>query len=314
VLTDEGEQPRVWITSFWGFDPENEGYLGFTYEGNRKWFLDHWREGDLILIYGADAPKTEPEKRHRAIGFLEIEPTPIVDRDRLSPIGLKRKEDNGWLERWTYAVPVIRAAQVLRPISIAHIATKTLVSNQARIIASRGAVLTPEEAKVALSLQVKPINVFGMEPLPEGALQKIFKPSRGIDPTFGDRSSTLVDGEHFLYVLRLEGDPARLLDRKPFELRGKAIFKVGYSNDPKRRCEEHNAGFPPATNIRWKPEFQSRSFPNGQAAKDAEDALKAALAARGESLGGEFFLCDPATIQSAFAVASMATAAMTIKA
>ena len=313
-MTDEGDQPRVWITSFWGFDPENEGYLGFTYEGNRKWFLENWREGDLILIYGADAAKTEPEKRHQALGFLEIEPTLIVDTERTSAAGLKRKEENGWLKRWTYAVPVVRAAQVVRPISITHIATQTITKNQARIIASRGALLTPEEASVALSLQVKPLNVFGTAPLPDGVLQTIFKPTRGIDPVFGLRSSTLVDGDHFLYVLRLEGDAARLLDRKPFEVRGKEIFKVGYSNDPKRRCDEHNAGFPPATSIRWKPEFQSRSFPSGQAAKGAEDALKADLARRAESLGGEFFLCSPSDMQSAFAIASMSTAAMTIKA
>ena len=32
--------PRVWITAFWSFDPTNEGYYGFTVEGNRRWFLD----------------------------------------------------------------------------------------------------------------------------------------------------------------------------------------------------------------------------------------------------------------------------------
>lgn len=313
-MADESDLPRVWITSIWGFDPENEGYLGFTYEGNRRWFLNHWHEGDLILIYGAGAARTEPEKRHQALGFLEIVPTPILDVERLSPAGLKRKEENGWLDRWSYAVPVIRAAQVLRPISISHIATKTITSNQARIIASRGALLTPKEAKVALSLPVKPLNVYGMKPLPDGTLQKIFKPSRGIDPTFGQRTSDYVDGEHYLYVLRPEGDASRLLNRKPFEMQSKAIFKVGYSNDPKRRCAEHNSGFPPASHICWKPEFQSRSFPSGQIAKDAEDALKAYLVQCGESLGGEFFLCNLGEMQTAFAKATMSTAEMMIKA
>ena len=43
--------PRVWITAFWGFGPTNEGYCGFTVEGDRRWFLDQWQEGNLILIY-----------------------------------------------------------------------------------------------------------------------------------------------------------------------------------------------------------------------------------------------------------------------
>lgn len=71
-MAETVETPRVWITSFWGFDPENEGYLGFTYEGNRSWFLDNWREGDLILIYGADAPKTEPETGERLVDPLDL--------------------------------------------------------------------------------------------------------------------------------------------------------------------------------------------------------------------------------------------------
>lgn len=66
------QTPRVWITAFWGFDPTNEGYYGFTVEGNRRWFLDQWQEGDLILIYGADAKTTAPEQRHQTLGFLEV--------------------------------------------------------------------------------------------------------------------------------------------------------------------------------------------------------------------------------------------------
>ena len=30
---------RIWATSFWGFNPEGDGYLGFTREGDREWFL-----------------------------------------------------------------------------------------------------------------------------------------------------------------------------------------------------------------------------------------------------------------------------------
>ena len=307
------DDPRVWITSFWGFDPANEGYLGFTYEGNRAWFLEHWREGDLILIYGADASTTAPEKRHQALGFLEIEPHLIRDIDRMSDVGIQRKVDNNWIDRWTFAVPVIRAAEVQRRISINHIAPVTLTSNRARIIASRGELLTPEEAAVALSLPVSPINVFGMPPLPEGALQQQFLPSRGIRPTFGQHMTTRADGDHFLYALRFDGEASRLLDRQPFELRNKAIFKVGYSNDPVRRCEEMNCGIPPAASCRWKIDFKSRTFESAQAAFEAETTLKEDLARKGQSLGHEFFLCSKTDLSTAFASASASTAMVKIR-
>src|SRR5690606_22150972 len=102
--------------------------------------------GDLVLIYGADAPETALKDRRQALGFLEIEPTPIADRDRLSAEGLKRKIANGWVDRWTFAVPVRRAWQVTRRIEVKHLAPHTYLPARARVIASRGELMTPEEA------------------------------------------------------------------------------------------------------------------------------------------------------------------------
>lgn len=306
--------PRVWITAFWGFDPTNEGYYGFTVEGNRRWFLDQWQEGDLILIYGADAKTTAPEQRHQTLGFLEIEPTPIRDSERLSSLGVQRKTENDWLDRWTYAVPVIRAARVRNPISVDHIAWETLTHKRARIIASRGELLTPEEAEQALSLKVSPVNVYGMPPLTEEELDLSFKPSRGINPSFGKRESIYVDGEHYLYALRFEGEPARLLGRSAFEVHGRTVYKVGYSNDPVRRCSDHNSGFPPASKMRWVMDWKSRAFASGEAAFAAETQLKAQLASSGESLGGEFFLCSPSALTAAFSTCTRETADVIIRA
>lgn len=307
-------KPRVWITSFWGFDPSNEGYLGFTLEGNRSWFLENWRDGDLVLIYGANASMTAPEKRHQALGFLEIEPTLMRDVDRMSAVGVQRKLDNDWVGRWTYAVPVVRAAKVDRRISINHIAAETLMPNVARIIASRGALLTEQETDIALSLPVTPVNVFGEPPLSEEELSRSFTPSRGISPSFGKRNVERTDGEHFLYALQFNGDPARLLNRQPYAVRGKSIVKIGYSNDPLQRCKDHNACLPPAIDLSWKMVFKSRPFPTGEAAKNAEDVLKSELARRGESLGAEFFLCAGEELSSSFAIATSETAQVFIRA
>lgn len=141
-----------------------------------------------------------------------------------------------------------------------------------------------------------------------------FTPSNGINPRFGQQIVNRNDGEHFLYALRLDADAAHLLKRQRFEVRDRVIVKVGYSNDPERRCSEHNATLPPAMQMSWRKEFVSRSFPSGQAAKDAEDSLKSHLARIGESLGGEFFLCSRENLQTAFISATQSTAAFVMKA
>lgn len=74
--------------------------------------------GDLVLIYGADAAETAVNDRRQALGFLEIDPVAITDRERLSAEGLKRKVTNGWENRWTYAVPVSQAWRVMRRIEV----------------------------------------------------------------------------------------------------------------------------------------------------------------------------------------------------
>jgi hypothetical protein len=161
----EERTPRIWLKAFWGFDPGNEGYLGFTRSGDRDRFLEEAQLGDLVLIYGADAPETDAEDRRQALGFLEIEPVPISDRERMSAEGLKRKIESGWAERWTFAVPVKRAWRVNRRIEVRHLAPITYTPARARVIASRGELMTPEESLNYLRLPVSPVDVFGQEPI-----------------------------------------------------------------------------------------------------------------------------------------------------
>jgi hypothetical protein len=137
--------PRVWLKAFWGFDPGNEGYLGFTRSGDRNSFLEEARPGDLVLIYGADTAETAAEDRRQALGFLEVEPVPISDRDRISAEGLKWKLESGWGDRWTFAVPVTRAWRVNRRIEVKHIAPTTYIPARARVIAARGELMTSGE-------------------------------------------------------------------------------------------------------------------------------------------------------------------------
>jgi hypothetical protein len=303
-----GDTPRIWLKAFWGFDPSSEGYLGFTRPGDMERFVGEARSGDLVLIYGADAPETDAIDRRQALGFLEIDPLPIRDRERISAEGLRRKIANGWQERWTYAVPVRRAWQVTRRIEVKHLAPNTYTHARARVIASRGELMTQEETENSLRLPVRAVNVYGETSISEAGvefpLQTIFRPSGGMTPVFGTRTSEYEDGEHFLYMLQMEGDVSNLLGRPASLLMGQVMVKVGFSRDPVRRRDEHNSALPPAGRLRWALKLRSRAFVDGQTAKHAEDAMKEQFAGRFESLGGEFFLGTEIELTSAFSSAA----------
>ena len=157
-----------------------------------------------------------------------------------------------------------------------------------------------------MKLPMVEVPVFGEPPMLIAApvvapLIESFRPSRGLVPVFGTTSVTKTDGQHRLYVMRLDGDVAALLGRPATSLYNKALVKVGFTNDVKRRCGELNAGLPPGGVARWTPWRLSGGLPSGLDAKALEDKLKSLLAIHAESLGGEFFLGFEGVIESRFA-------------
>ena len=134
---EDGRDRRVWLRAFWGFNPEEGGYLGFTNEGNRSRFIREYQAGDLVLIYGADQKQTRQDQRRQLLGFLEVKPISIMDTERSSKIEIDRKKQNGWAERWTYAVPVSRAWRVNGKIEAHHLAHRTFETHNPVLIASR---------------------------------------------------------------------------------------------------------------------------------------------------------------------------------
>jgi hypothetical protein len=110
------------------------------------------------LIYGADQAQTRPDQRRQLLGFLEVEPTPKKSTVRRR-LERRRKLDNGWQERWTYAIPVKRAWRVNRKIEAHNLARTTFATHNPILIASRCELLTPKEAELALALPVTPTNI-----------------------------------------------------------------------------------------------------------------------------------------------------------
>jgi hypothetical protein len=303
---------NVWIKGFWGFDPSNGGYIGFTHESNRDRFVREITSDDLVLIYGTDSPETETKNRTQPLGFLQIAPTPIMKYERQSEIDRLRNTERGTQDRWIFAVPVKRAWKVVNhKIPIQHLARHTYSTNNPRITASQGRKLTPEEVQTVLQLEVSEISVFGEPPIlstKEAPMREVFAPSRGVNPTFGIRTSEYQDGVHYLYMLRYEGDPLPILGPSFGSLHNKTLVKVGMSNDPSARCAQMNDGFPPAAISKWKQWVKSKAFKDGDTAKKAEDFLKDAFDKKIQSLGGEFFIGPTDEMESIFVSASAPTA------
>jgi hypothetical protein len=103
---------QIWLRAFYGFDPENEGYYGFTLEPNRTTMLGKMRDGDLVLIYGAVDGLTQKDMQRQALGFLEITLETCIDQDRMSAEAIERRINHGFEDRWTFGIKVRRAWRI----------------------------------------------------------------------------------------------------------------------------------------------------------------------------------------------------------
>lgn len=296
---------RIWLRSFYGFTPEDDGYIGWTEEDRRDRMLGLIEDGDLFMIYGAVSPETDKAQRNRVIGFLQVEARTIRDIDKSSAAGMQRKKENGWQEKWTYALPVVRAWRVEESILLERIAPETYRPEAGQAIAVWSPPLLQKEIDLALRINVTEVNVFGEPPLSEPAsenqpLAVAFHPSRAFPGSFGERSSTYEDGPTQLYLARFNGDGFALLGQPKPQFDQTVLVKIGVSNEVTRRLSELNAGFPPAAKGKWVMEIVSQPFEGHTAAEAAEQAFKDKAEKQLRSLGGEFFQGDRMSAQLIF--------------
>ncbi|MFZ5675688.1 MAG: GIY-YIG nuclease family protein [Pseudomonadota bacterium] len=289
------DTPKIWLRSFYGFTPEEDGYIGWTEQGPRDRMLGLVAAGDLFLIYGAGTHETEKSQRLRVLGFLQVDIKPIRDTDKASEAGMARKIKNGWKDKWTFAIPVRRAWRADESILLERIAPETYRPEAGQAIAVWSPPLLPKEAELALKIKVTEVNVFGEPPLarPPPIKQELghsLRPSRAFPGSSGVRVSTYEDGPTFLYVARFEGDATALLGRPKSLHDNKVLLKVGVTNDIAARVKQLNEGFPPISVGMWSMQLQSKAYPNRKAAEAAEQIFKDEGVKTLESLGGEFFL------------------------
>lgn len=286
---------NMWIRAFYDFNPEEAGYVGWTMESGQARALRELKDGDLMMIYGASSGQTKKAMRSHVLGFVEIEARPIRDVEKASEAAQQAKKVNGDAGKWTYGLPIRRAWRALDKMSIERIAPDTYDSKAGQGIGTWGRALTPDEIETALKIRVTEVNVFGEEPVADSgrtgtAFREEFFPSKAFPGSSGERTSSYTDGQTFLYLAKFDGDGAALLGRPKAVAIKSVALKIGVSNDPVARCDQLNAGIPPAAKGRWKIELQA-SFSDRKGAEAAEQMFKD-KSYKLESLGGEFFWGD----------------------
>jgi hypothetical protein len=301
---DVGEQ--FWIRGFWGFRPEVWACVGFTLEANRQKFLAKAKTGDLVLIYGTNSRETGQEERKQALGIFQIEARPVDDVDCIERQTYAEKVAKGWRDKWRYAVPATKAWEIVRSgqIDVKYVATDTYRREFGRQLGSMGVLLTPKDVERVLRLPLRERAVFPNPPLnaegPVERAEEIFRPSKGIPPSFGKREVAYEDGGGKFYILKLEGRADILLGKQSYEIGDRAIFKFGYAQDPESRRKDYNDHLPGGSVFTWQIYRTSRAFLNAQKAFDSEQKFRLLIKSKNLSLGREFFLASPSQVDSLF--------------
>jgi hypothetical protein len=307
----QSANPDVWLTSFYGFSPRNWGFLGFSEDRMRTYFLRRSRPGALVVVYAAS--KGAPDERGQIIGIQQMGARLGEACDFMPEEAWREKQANpDRRDKWNYAVQAVRGWRVTPEtrMSVERFAPESYWPKRSQFIGAWGVKLTPEEARHILHLDLVEVEVFGghsaFDGLP-GPAREVLKPSRP-----GPVSQTAfwareAEGPKHLYILRLDGDADKLLG---YSANGKTIVKVGFSHSPATRCEAHNKALP-ACAFKWHVErstfVEDRApYPSSDHALAGERVMKNLLEVEQTSLGGEFFLADEEAIARAWAAAKSA--------
>lgn len=303
--------PRVWLTGFWGFSPEEDGVLGFTKKNDRARFLKDMGERQLVCVYGVVSPETAKSDERRLLGMLEVERTPIDSHSRMSPTSLRHAKEKGWQDKWRFAVPVRRAWRTNHNEHIDLLFPNSYDKAKGLFIASFGTWLTPEDAeRIFEGIPFFETSVWNEPPVvsppQSGKLVSLWKPSNAVLPGFGTHSTTTEDKLHYLYLATVKASP-HVLAPRPLRS-GESIWKIGITGNPELRLKALNVSFPPAAQVGWS-FYRTSKFPSRKPAAEAETNFKqlAVNKVADASLGKEFFLLPKSIVDSIFDEVSLPT-------
>ncbi len=301
----KSDPPNVWLTSFYGFNPEEWGMLGFADAERRQSFLDASKPGVLVVVYGAG--KASKEELGQVIGIQQCSHQTGHSKQFISPVEWQKKErDPERVNKWNYAVKATRAWRVTPEsrIGVREFAPEATSTEAWQHIGSRGKSLKREEAFNIFKLELQECDVFGEMPISEslvGTAKQILAPSKAGPVSQSPHMVQEAEGPKHLYILKLIGDTDAFLGEAA---KGQLIVKAGFSKSPQTRRNDHNRTLPQCA-FQWElmysgPQLDISPYPTSDHAKAGEKAMQNALLTTGSSLGGEFFLADNDTIEAAW--------------
>lgn len=302
-------EPKVLLTSYFGFTPWDWPCLTFRDEGRRDTVIAETRPGFLALIYGSRSKQTPESQRGKLVGLYQCSHRKGPTEDFLSPAGLKRKREvEPKPNSWGNAIEAIRAWSIPADVApfISDFAPTTYDTDSGTTIGRFGRWLAPEEARKILDLNLVPEPTFWGSEVVESALapaREALRPSRPGPVSQSGYFVAEAEGPKHLYILELVGDAGQFLGRSAG---GRRIIKVGFSRSPVSRCRAHNSALPQgafAWHLLKSTLIEGRDpFTPSHAAKFGEQQMIKLLVARGDSLGGEFFLASDQAIEEAWAL------------
>lgn len=266
------DEPLVFGTWFWGFDPILHPFAGFTHKGSRDTLLKNSKPGDLLLVVGTQTEPTAEGDRGRALGLIEFLHSPMQAEDLIPPgAELPDRLFESGRFKWPFAVPAARAWRLGdRP----HI--RDLIGRQLTSAAITGTdQLSPTEAQAVLALDAVEVE------LPPSAAQlrhtRLGGPAIAIDSTRPGQPGP-PPSEWSRLIARADGPTDTYLMRFGKE----NVWKIGISQNVKERRETLNFSVPSEIldGRCWEVVFTKR-WPAGAPAYSMEQALLNHLAAHG---------------------------------
>lgn len=292
----------IWLTSFWGFNPDSWGCIGFSSEPKLNYFLKRTKPGVIVAIYVTKG-KGRLEERGKVIGFLEVSHTVGHAKDFIAGDQWALKEsDPASRGKWSYALRATRAWRVIEEEQqiVGDLLPETYASAHPEFIGAQGVPVVDVDSEKLLGLTVYEVPVYGQTDQIQSGIQKfenVLKPSLAVCPAKEPYWVGEVDGPKHLYILKLAGNLENYLGRTTKELEDKMIIKVGFSKSPMTRRDQIQAAYPDGKykwEVLYPKEITSEPpYPDADIAIAGEDAMKARLIKDGgATLGREFYLAD----------------------
>jgi hypothetical protein len=239
----------VWLTSFWGFNPEDWGCVGFADEAKRSRYLRLSQPGALTAIYVTKGKGPE-HMRGKVVGVLEVSHDTGHAKDFIGGDRWAEKENDPESRgKWLYAVKATRAWRIIPEDwkRVEELFPTTYASTHPETIGASGVQVPPDEAERLLQLDVYEVPIYGQSRLVDPTIRTLdtaLSPSRAVPPAANPYWVGETDGPKHLYILELKGDIAVYLGRPVEAVDGKSIIKVGFSKSPLARRDQIQSAYP----------------------------------------------------------------------